>query len=239
MTEQLTLYTAKICPYAQRVELALREAKANYTPFQIDLKDKPEWYAPRVNPASKVPALTYGGPHTSPSEPSSESDKITESLVLLEFVADLFPSSSLLPKDPVRRAKARFFIDAVVNKYIPNYVGAVVRGEPANTILKGVEAIQELLPAEGFAIGPEYTIADASIAPIAARVHLALKNDLGAFKDGEGRKAFEALDGDPKYERYRKYFYDLTDRPSFKATFDEEYIKEAYYIRFKAPKQAV
>jgi len=120
------------------VELALREAQASYTPFQIDLKDKPEWYAPRVNPASKVPALTYGGPHTPPSVPSSASQKITVSLVLLVFVADLFPHSSLLPKDPVQRAKARFFIDAVVNKYVPNYIGAVARGEPTNIILKGV-----------------------------------------------------------------------------------------------------
>jgi len=141
--------------------------------------------------------------------------------VLLEFVADLYPNSSLLPEDPVQRAKARSFIDTVTNKFVPNFAGAVFRGEPADIILKGVEAIQELLPAEGFAIGQDYTIADASIAPFVARVRLVLKNDFGAFKEGEGKKAFISLDEDPKYERFRKYFQDLTDRPSFKATFDE------------------
>jgi len=54
MHEQITLYTAKICPFAHRVELALEEAKAGFTSYEIDLKNKPEWYAPQVNPASKV-----------------------------------------------------------------------------------------------------------------------------------------------------------------------------------------
>jgi hypothetical protein len=36
------------------VEIALKEAKAGYNRFEIDLSNKPEWFAPQVNPASKV-----------------------------------------------------------------------------------------------------------------------------------------------------------------------------------------
>ncbi|KDN51872.1 hypothetical protein RSAG8_00423, partial [Rhizoctonia solani AG-8 WAC10335] len=43
----------KICPFAQRTVIALEEAKADYTTYEIDLSNKPEWYAPKVNPASK------------------------------------------------------------------------------------------------------------------------------------------------------------------------------------------
>ena len=138
------------------------------------------------------------------------------------------------PSDPIQRAKARFFIDTVSNKFVPTYVAAIIRGsESPEIILKGVDAIQALLPAEdGFAIGPNYTIADASIAPFAARIHLTLQNDIGAFKKGEGKKVFEVLNKDPQYERFRKYFRDLTERPSFKATFDEVRTNHRFFLLF-------
>ena len=37
-----------------QVELAIQEAKADVTRFFIDLKNKPEWFTERVNPAGKV-----------------------------------------------------------------------------------------------------------------------------------------------------------------------------------------
>jgi len=35
----------------------LEEAKIPHKKFFIDLKNKPEWYAPKINPASKVRCL--------------------------------------------------------------------------------------------------------------------------------------------------------------------------------------
>ena len=46
----------------------------------------------------------FGSPKSDPEHPSPESEKIAESLVMLEFVADLYPETGLLPKDPVQRA---------------------------------------------------------------------------------------------------------------------------------------
>ncbi|KAI0302796.1 hypothetical protein B0F90DRAFT_1834512, partial [Multifurca ochricompacta] len=89
----------QICPYAQRVRRArFPRGGANVTRYQIDFRNKPGWYASRVNPASKVPAVAYGNTGSDPENPSSESVKIAESLVLLEFVADLYPDSGLLPR---------------------------------------------------------------------------------------------------------------------------------------------
>jgi len=235
MPEQLTLYSAKICPFAHRVELALEEAKADYTRFEIDLKNKPDWYAPKVNPASKVPAVAYGGPTVSPDHPSEDSQKIAESLVLIEFVADLYPDSPLLPKDPVLRAKARFFIDTVSTKFIPGYIGSLARGQPFEGVFAGVEAIQSLLPPEGkgkYAVGDEFTVADAAILPFIARMEVSFANDIGSYPQGEGKKAYAVLETDPKYARFRQYFSDLKERESFKKTFDEQYIKTVYDARF-------
>ncbi|KAI0777796.1 hypothetical protein BD413DRAFT_602079 [Trametes elegans] len=232
MPERIVLYTAKICPYAQRTEIALEEAKAPHVKYQIDLQNKPEWYAPKVNPASKVPAIAYGGPEVPPDQPSPESVKLAESLVLVEFVADLFPESGLLPTDPVLRAKARFFIDGVSTKLVPAWQAYSQGKGPLEDYYKAVEYLQGLLPAHGFAVG-QYSIADVAITPFLARARVALINDLGGYPEGEGPKVLEALSsGIGRFARFGKYFTDLLSRESFKATFDEAYITERYKARF-------
>ena len=65
-------------PWAQRATLAVEEVGATVKHVEIDLKNKPSWYASTVNPASKVPVLSVDGVN------------IPESHVILELVADLF-----------------------------------------------------------------------------------------------------------------------------------------------------
>ncbi|KAJ6481323.1 hypothetical protein C8R47DRAFT_1135396 [Mycena vitilis] len=238
MPEQITLYTAKICPFAHRVEIALAEAKVGYNRYEIDLSNKPEWYAPKVNPASKVPHTAYGGPQVSPDLPSPDSTKIAESLILVEFVADLYPDSAILPTDPVQRAKARFFIDAVSTKFLPAYMGPVARGTPFEPFYDALEAVQALIPADNtYVLGDEYTAADIAITPFLARMEVFLKNDIGAYKEGEGRKAAEYVFEGGRFARVVKYFEAIKARESFKATFDADYIKEKYTARFAPLRQ--
>ncbi|KAM5541896.1 hypothetical protein V8D89_004625 [Ganoderma adspersum] len=233
MPERITLYTAKICPFAQRTEIALHEAKADFVSYQIDLQNKPEWYAPKVNPASKVPAIAYGGPETAPDTPSPQSTKLAESLILVEFVADLFPASNLLPADPVARARARFFVDAIGTKFTPAWHAYLQGKGTLDALYDAVAFLQGLLPeGEGFAVGA-YSVADVAITPFLARARVALLNELGAYPEGEGKKVLETLtSGEGKFARFGKYFNDLLARESFKATFDEAYIAEKYKARF-------
>ncbi|KAI0824916.1 thioredoxin-like protein [Trametes gibbosa] len=230
MPERITLYSAKICPFAQRTEIALAEAKAPFTRYEIDLSNKPEWYAPKVNPASKVPAIAYGGPEVPPDQPSPESIKIAESLVLVEFIADLYPDSGILPTDPVERARVRFFIEGVSSKLIPAWYGYFLRNAPVEDFYAALEYIQSLLPAEGFAIG-KFSAADIAIAPFLARTRLSLLNELGKYPEGDGKKVWEtATTG--KFARINKYVGDIFARESFKATFDEAYVTKAFAARF-------
>lgn len=90
------------------------------TLIEIDLQNKPSWYASTVNPASKVPVLRLGK-HEDSSAPT-----IPESHVLLELVSDLYPGK-LLPNDPWARAEARYFIQRFVD-VSSNFNG----GEPAH-----------------------------------------------------------------------------------------------------------
>ncbi|KAJ6542526.1 glutathione S-transferase [Mycena vulgaris] len=240
MPEQITLYTSALCPFAHRVELALAEAKVDFTSFEIDLGNKPEWYAPKVNPASKVPAIAYGGPQVSPDQPAPDSVKIAESLILVEFVADLKPDSTLLPKDPVQRAQARFFIDVVSTKLIPAYIGALIRGQSFDAFWDALDALQSLLPADkSFAVGDEFTAADIAVAPFLARMELVLKNDMGAYKAGEGTKAAEYFFSGGRFARVVKYFDAIKARESFKTTFNAKLNKEKYGPKFAEMREKV
>ncbi|RUS33737.1 thioredoxin-like protein [Jimgerdemannia flammicorona] len=97
-TDPIKLYTARVCPYAQRANIALKEAGVEYEAIEIDLQNKPDWYK-NINPETKVPSINIRGKN------------IAESLVIIELVADLYPGSGLLPADPIKRAEIRFFID--------------------------------------------------------------------------------------------------------------------------------
>ncbi|KAF6754012.1 hypothetical protein DFP72DRAFT_1046244, partial [Ephemerocybe angulata] len=231
MVKQLTLYSAKVCPWAHRTELALKESGLPYKRYEIDLTAKPEWYAPKVNPASKVPAIAYGGPDVDPAEPSPDSVKLAESYVLLEFIADLSASTKpLLPSDPVARAKARFFVETVISKWGSVWYGIQNRGDDPSGILPAIEVLQNLLPAEGYAVG-DWSIADAAVTPFIARAFVSLKNDAGAYAEGSGKKLYETLQSDPKYARLRQYYADVSGRDSFKETFFEDYLAERYIQR--------
>ncbi|KAG2066073.1 hypothetical protein BDR04DRAFT_1121429 [Suillus decipiens] len=228
MSEQLTLYLNKVL-------LALVEANIPYKSYQVDLLNKPEWFTSKVNPAGKVPVVTYGGPSVEPDDPSPLSVKITESIVILEFLADLYPDSGLLPKDPVLRAKVRFFIDAT-SKHVKGKAQGFMRGsESYDNILKGYEFIQDLLE-EGsdFAVGDHYTIADAYISMFLASLKIVIENDIGNFRVGMGYKLGEELKG-PKFAKFMTYVQRVLDRPSFKQSYDEEstiaYFKTSYTER--------
>jgi len=235
MVEQLTLYSAKICPFAHRTELALEEAKIPHKKFFIDLKNKPEWYAPKVNPVSKVPAAAYGGPDVPPDQPSPESTKIAESLVLIQFFADLAPESDLLPRDPLGKAKVRLFLDAVSNKIQPNLTKWTIGSGSYDAFFEALDAIQDQLPPveKGkYIFGHEFTLADIAVAPFLGRTLLIqLKNGIGRFDKEEAKRGWEHFQG-PKYERIRQYIDDIAARPSWKSTFDEAYLVNAIAERF-------
>ena len=156
-----------------------------------------------------------------PDQPSPESVKIAESLVLVEFVADLFPSSGILPTDPVKRAQARFFIEGVSSKFVPAWFGVQFRNASVEDLYAALEYLQSLLPAEsGFALG-EFSAADIAIAPFLARMRISFLNDIGAFPEGEGPKIYAEITSSSRFARFTKYQEDLFARESFKATFDE------------------
>ncbi|EKM56324.1 uncharacterized protein PHACADRAFT_253393 [Phanerochaete carnosa HHB-10118-sp] len=219
--KQITFYTHALSPYCQSVHIALEEAKAEYTSYHVDLKDKPAFFVNEVNPVGKVPALTYGGPKVSPEQPSPESAKLRESRVILEFLADLFPDSGLLPQDPVLRAKARLFIAVFDAQAFDAFKAYFWMNEPATKLLDVFDALQKLLPATGFATGEKWSIADMTVAPLLSTVVTLLENDLGVYPVGDGRNTLEVLRGE-RFARFSTYIDDLQAQPGFKAVWNKD-----------------
>ncbi|KAL0957906.1 hypothetical protein HGRIS_000087 [Hohenbuehelia grisea] len=223
MSERLVLYAAKFSPYVESVELALAVVNAKYTTHDISLDDKPAWYTEKINPAGLVPAITYGGPVGSPENPSPEAFKLAESTVILTFIADLYPNSSLLPQDPKLRANAHFFIYQIVDKIVPTFREILIKQLPAERLLQAFEEVQRWMHPDHtkLIVGSDLTIADASFIPLAWRFEVLMKHDIGSYPAGEGIKAYKTYADDPKFARLRAYLAVVKARPDFQLFNDE------------------
>ncbi|CAF1388209.1 unnamed protein product, partial [Didymodactylos carnosus] len=81
-----------------------------YEEINIDLANPPEWYLKR-NPAGEVPGLEWVDPKT------QEKHFLAESLVISDYLDDIYPEHHLQPTDPYLKAKQRILIDRFSNVY--------------------------------------------------------------------------------------------------------------------------
>lgn len=108
-----------------------------------------------------------------------------ESLVLLEYLEDAYPNThSLLPQDPIDRAKARIWIDHIGKKILPVFFGVLQadnlekREEAKGRLFEGLEKFaKQLAPSSSgpYFFGEKFTIVDVALAPWTLRIPTALK----------------------------------------------------------------
>jgi glutathione S-transferase len=91
------LVSHHLCPYVQRVAIALREKGVAFERIWIDLANKPEWFL-KLSPLGKVPLLETRG------------TVIFESAVILEYLEDT-QAPKLHPADSLARAVERGWIE--------------------------------------------------------------------------------------------------------------------------------
>ncbi len=103
---ELQIISANVCPYAQRTRMVLREKALQFEVIEIDLKDKPDWFA-GVSPYGKVPVLRHDG------------QSIYESAVINEYLDEVFPAPPLMPSGAVKRALARIWIEYCNSQFCP------------------------------------------------------------------------------------------------------------------------
>lgn len=187
--------------YHNKVRIALLEKGVA---FDEDASVKPsqkDEYLAR-SPMGKVPYLDVDGV------------RLRESSVILEYLEDAYPDKSLLPRDPIERARVReiiVFVELHMELVVRRLYGGLFFGgsfsdetkqQVEKDIAKGVRALKAVAKFEPYIAGKELTIADC-----AAFVHLPLVSLV--TKTAYGRDYLEDI---PQVKPYLKM---LGERPAF------------------------
>ncbi|XP_020275148.1 glutathione S-transferase U8-like [Asparagus officinalis] len=108
MSEEVKLLGVWGSPFSRRVELALRLKGVPYDYIEEDLLNKSSLLL-ESNPVCKqVPVLIHG------------EKTVVESLIIIEYIEDTWSTAySLLRKDPIERAQARFLTKFIDEKCLP------------------------------------------------------------------------------------------------------------------------
>ena len=104
MVAALKLISHKLCPYVQQAVIALTEKGVEFEriDIDIDLADKPDWFA-KISPLGKVPLLLVAG--------DDGEVALFESNVICEYIEDTQGGAKLHPQDPLTRAQHRAWME--------------------------------------------------------------------------------------------------------------------------------
>lgn len=167
---KLYTYWRSTSSYRVRIALALKGIQVEQVPIHL-VRNGGEQHTSHyreINPQGRVPALQL-----------DDGTVITQSPAILEYLDEVYPNPSLLPSEPLERAKVRAVaaiagcdIHALHNLGPLNYLRHTLgRGEAeisawtANWISPGLAAIESKLGENGYAFGPEPSLADVYLLP--------------------------------------------------------------------------
>ncbi|MED6132184.1 hypothetical protein PIB30_016823 [Stylosanthes scabra] len=129
--EDLKLHGFWYSPFTVRVVWTLKLKGLSYENIEEDRSNKSPQLL-QYNPVhKKTPVLVHGG------------KPICESMVIVEYIDELWPQNPLLPHDPYERAQARFWV-AFAEQMVP-VIPALVYSTNAEEKEKAVEKAREHL----------------------------------------------------------------------------------------------
>lgn len=182
-----------LCPYVQRVAIALAERDLPYERIWIDLADKPDWFV-RLSPLGRVPLLQVDGA------------VIFESAVILEYLEET-TSPALHPANALTRAEHRGWIE--FGSTLLADIGGLYNAPDAagfsarrTVIFDKLARLEARLGGGPWFDGPAFSLVDAVFAPVFR------------YFDAFDRLPGLELIGQPKLTRWRRA---LAERPSVRA----------------------
>jgi len=192
----MTLFSRPTCPHSHRTRIVLSEKSINVEIVDVDGPSLPEDLMD-LNPYHSVPTLV------------DRELVLYDSRVIVEYLDERFPHPPLMPVDPVTRAQFRlalFRIERDWYSLVDEIEGAAdkKRSVRARKILReSILASSEVFASRNFFLSDEFSLVDASIAPVLWRLkHYGI--DLGE-------------EGEPIEEYCERVFA----RPSFRKSLTE------------------
>lgn len=196
----LHLISHDLCPFVQRAVIALTEKGVRFERTNIDLANKPEWFA-RISPLGKTPVLAVDG------------GTIFDSAVIVEYLEETQPNP-LHPSDPLAKARHRAWMEfgsSVLGDIAGFYSAKDEAGMTAKIVaLRDKFArLEDELSVGPFFDGTQFSLVDAVFGPV-----FRYFDTFDQFAD------FGILTGYPKVAAWRAA---LKDRPSVRAAVSANY----------------
>ncbi|KAI3782661.1 hypothetical protein L2E82_12714 [Cichorium intybus] len=131
MADEVKLYGARGSPFVCRVKIALNMKGIKYENFEEDIFNKSADLL-KYNPVhKKIPVLVHNG------------NPISESLVILEYIDDVWKGVPILPQHSYERSVARFWAKFLDEKCIPALKDVGSNGDE-KVVAKACEQLQIL-----------------------------------------------------------------------------------------------
>ncbi|MGV6826511.1 MAG: glutathione S-transferase N-terminal domain-containing protein [bacterium] len=191
----MTLFSDPQGLHSHRVRLVMAEKKVTAEIIDTDPADLHEDVVD-LNPYASLPTLV------------DRSLALYDSRIILEYLEERFPHPPLLSVDPVSRASFRLFMYRVERDWYSLAEIVLAKGRPAQKARKELKesliASTPIISAKPYFMSSEFTLVDASIAPLLWRLPL-----MGIELTGKTGAA------------YNKYAARLFKREAFAASLSE------------------
>jgi len=158
----MNLYTTATSIECHRTRIVLCEKDIVHEVIQVDPKKLPEDLID-LNPYGSLPTLV-------------DRDLVLyNSRVIMEYLEERFPHPPLMPVGPVQRAQTRLTLFQVEQDWYPLVDIIETKGEKAvakakKDLTEGIASVAEIFSAMPYFLSEEFTLVDASIAPILWRL---------------------------------------------------------------------
>ena len=158
----LKLVSYKACPFVQRVAITLQYKGVDYDIEYIDLGNPPDWFLD-ISPLKKVPILIV------------DDTVIFESTVINEYIDEACPPT-LQPKDLLLKATNRSWVEFSNNISMYTFQLSIKEGRTdfervLDELLGDFDQVEQYLWTEPFFNGKQFSLVDASYAPIFQRLN--------------------------------------------------------------------
>ena len=158
----MNLFSSASCPQSHRVRVVLAEKGITVEILDVDTNHKPEDLLD-LNPYNTVPTLV------------DRELVLYDPRAIMEYLDERFPHPPLMPVDPVSRARTRLALYRIEQDWYELVPQLESRGEKtaskARKILRdSLTSSAEVFAARDFFLSDEFSLVDASIAPILWRL---------------------------------------------------------------------